>query len=151
MNKKSFALLRIAFGFIWLIDAWFKWQPAFLNNFASYLMEGAQGQPMLIQSWVDSWMQFIAIDPFVFAVIIALAETAIAIGLIFGLFTRVAIIGGTLLAFTIWATAEGFGGPYGAGSTDMGAGIIYVFVFVALWIGQSWRHLSVDSRISRRG
>jgi len=83
MNKKSFALLRISFGFIWLIDAWFKWQPAFLNNFTSYLMEGAQGQPMLIQTWVDSWMQFIAIDPYVFAIVIALAETAIAIGLIF--------------------------------------------------------------------
>jgi nitrite reductase (NO-forming) len=34
----------------------------------------------------------------------------------------------------IWATAEGFGGPYQSGSTDIGAAIIYSFVFVALLI-----------------
>ena len=27
---------------------------------------------------------------------------------------------------------EGFGGPYGPGSTDIGTGIIYSFVFLAL-------------------
>jgi hypothetical protein len=34
-------LLRITFGLMWAIDAWFKWQPDFLNNFTSYLT-GAQ-------------------------------------------------------------------------------------------------------------
>ena len=32
----------------------------------------------------------------------------------------------------IWAFAEGFGGPYGSGSADIGAAIIYAVVFMAL-------------------
>jgi len=150
MNKKSFAILRIAFGFVWLIDAWFKWQPAFLNNFTSYLVEGAQGQPAIVQAWIHLWINTVSVDPYLFAVTVALAETAIAIGLIFGLFTRATIIVGSILAFVIWSTAEGFGGPYVTGSTDISASIIYIFVFVALWIGQSWQYLSIDSKLFQR-
>ncbi len=42
----------------------------------------------------------------------------------------------------IWSTAEGFGGPYTAGSTDIGAAIIYVLVFLALWFGHAWEDLT---------
>ncbi|HEY8868391.1 MAG TPA: hypothetical protein VIM30_03270 [Candidatus Limnocylindrales bacterium] len=34
-------LLRITFGVVWAIDAWFKWQPDSINNFTAYLT-GAQ-------------------------------------------------------------------------------------------------------------
>jgi hypothetical protein len=33
---RGIGILRILFGAVWGIDAWFKWQPAFLNNFTSY-------------------------------------------------------------------------------------------------------------------
>jgi nitrite reductase (NO-forming) len=75
---------------------------------------------------------------------VALAETAIAIGLIFGFFTEIAIIGGIAMTLVIWSTAEGFGGPYAAGSTDIGAAIIYALLFVALWLGRCWRYYSLD-------
>ncbi|MGH8213641.1 MAG: multicopper oxidase domain-containing protein, partial [Rhodanobacteraceae bacterium] len=39
---------------------------------------------------------------------------------------------GALFSLLIWSTAEGFGGPYTVGATNMGAGIIYVLVFIAL-------------------
>ncbi len=148
INIKLFAWLRISFGFVWLIDAYFKWQPAFLNNFSSYLVEGVQGQTGFVQSWINLWINNVSIDPYFFAVIIAVVETAIAIGLIFGLFTRTTIVVGGILSFVIWSTAEGFGGPYVSGATDIGAAIIYIFVFVSLWIGQSWEYCSIDSRFS---
>src|SRR5207245_6909546 len=39
-----------------------------------------------------------------------------------------------ILSLLIWAIPEGFGGPYGPGSTDIGTGIVYSFVFLSLII-----------------
>lgn len=150
MEDRSFAVLRIIFGAVWLIDASFKWNPAFLNNFTDYLTSGAQGQPALVQAWIDLWVKSVSVDPHLFAVIVAISETAIAIGLLFGFFTEIAIAGGMAMALVIWSTAEGFGGPYAAGSTDIGTAIIYVLVFVALWLGRSWRYYSVDRYLKPR-
>jgi thiosulfate dehydrogenase [quinone] large subunit len=145
LEDKSFAVLRIIFGGVWLVDASFKWNPAFLNNFTDYLTQGAQGQGALVQAWINLWVNTVSVDPHFFGIIVAIAETAIALGLLFGLFTRVAIVGGIAMAFVIWSTAEGFGGPYVAGSTDIGTAIIYILVFVALWLGKCWRYYSLDS------
>lgn len=138
------------FGIIWLIDAAFKWSPTFINNLTDYLTEGAQGQPALVQAWVHLWVQGVSVDPHFFAIVVALAETAIAIGLLFGLFTKVAIVGGIAMTLVIWSTAEGFGGPYAAGSTDVGAAIIYALLFVALFLGKCWQYYSIDKILSNR-
>ncbi len=143
-STKKFALLRIIFGMVWAVDAFFKWQPDFFTNFVGYLSEGANGQPLLVQKWIHLWTVIIGINPHLFAVFVALAETAIAISLIFGIFTRLGCYGGILLSFVIWSTAEGFGGPYTAGSTDIGSAVIYILVFAALIIGQSWKSWSID-------
>lgn len=147
---KSFAVLRIVFGLVWAVDATLKWSPAFIDNFVKYLTEGAQGQPEAIQIWINFWVHTVSVNPYLFAILVALAETAIAIGLIFGLFTRIAMIGGIALSLVIWSTAEGLGGPYVSGSTDVGTAIIYAMVFVALWIGSSWRYYSIDNLIRKR-
>jgi nitrite reductase (NO-forming) len=133
-NPLAIAFMRIAFGLVWAIDAYFKWQPAFANNFVSYLQETYSGQPALIQSWLNIWINLVNIDPHLFARIVALSETGIALGLIFGLLSNLAYAGGTLLALVIWSVPEGFGGPYTPGATDIGAGIIYVFGFLGLFL-----------------
>ena len=148
-EDKSFAVLRIIFGCVWAIDAYFKWSPAFINNFTSYLTDMAQGQPVFVQAWINLWVHIVGVDPHFFAIIVALGETAIAIGLIFGLFSKIAHLGGMAMSLVIWSTAEGFGGPYLAGSTDIGAAIIYFIVHVALWLGKSWRYYSIDSVLYR--
>lgn len=149
-QTKSFAVLRIVFGFVWLADALLKWTPSFINNFTNYLADGAKGQPEAIHAWINFWIHTVSVNPHLFAIVVALAETAIAIGLIFGLFTKVAMSGGIVLALVIWTTAEGLGGPYMPGSTDIGTAIIYVLVFVALWLGRSWRECSIDSVTQKR-
>ncbi len=153
MNKaedKSFALLRIVFGIVWLIDASFKWSPAFINNFTDYLTGGAQGQPALVQAWIDLWVKGVSVDPHFFAIIVAISETALALSLLFGLFTELGILGGIALTFVIWSTAEGFGGPYVPGSTDIGGAIIYILVFIALWLGRCWRFYSLDPYVRKQ-
>ncbi len=149
-EDRLFSLLRIVFGFVWSIDAYFKWNPAFINNFTGYLTSGAQVQPALVQRWINLWVHTVSVDPHFFAVVVALSETAIAIGLLFGFFTKFAMGGGIAMTLVIWSTAEGFGGPYIAGSTDIGAAIIYALLFLALWAGKSWRCLSIDAWMKRR-
>jgi thiosulfate dehydrogenase (quinone) large subunit len=34
----------------------------------------------------------------------------------------------------VWAVGEGFGGPYVAGSTDVGTGIVYVMLSITLLV-----------------
>lgn len=149
-QKRQFALVRIAFGFVWAIDAYFKWLPAFISNFTDYVSEGFEGQSGVVQAWINLWINIVGVNPEIFTYIVAVAETAIAIGLIFGLFTRTALVGGGLLSLAIWSTAEGFGGPYVAGSTDIGAAIIYALVFVALTIGRCWEDLSIDAAMKKK-
>jgi hypothetical protein len=44
----------------------------------------------------------------------------------------------------IWTTAEGFGGPYQAGSTDIGAAIIDPLVFAGLFLSSAGLYYGVD-------
>ncbi len=144
-EQKKFAWLRIAFGVVWGIDAYFKWQPDFFENFTSYLSGSLEGQPLLTKSWINLWIHMVGVDPHFFALLVAIAETAIALALIFGVASRITTWGGIAMSLVIWSTAEGFGGPYTAGSTDIGAAVMYVFVFLALWFGHAWE----DMRLKR--
>ena len=143
-HSLAIAFTRIAFGLVWAIDAYFKWQPTFANNFVSYLQETYGGQPANIQSWLNVWIKLVSINPHLFARIVALGETGIALGLIFGIFSNLAYAGGILLSLIIWSVPEGFGGPYSAGATDIGAGIIYVFGFLGLFLLSAGQYYGLD-------
>ncbi len=59
----------------------------------------------------------VGVNARVFAYLVAIGATAVALGLILGVFSNLTSVRGALLALVIWSTAEGFGGPYGVGST----------------------------------
>jgi thiosulfate dehydrogenase [quinone] large subunit len=143
-RAKGIGILRIVFGIAWAIDAWFKWQPDFINNFASYLTGSLDGQPIWIRSWINFWINIVKVDPHIFAHLVAIGEAAVAIGLLFGLLSNLTNIVGILLSVVIWTTAEGFGGPYTAGSTDIGAAIIYILVFAGLFLAMAGLSYGVD-------
>lgn len=147
-QRKGFAALRITFGLIWLVDAWFKWQPDFINNFDTYLTGSLEGQPGWVQGWIYFWIKIINVDPHVFGHLVAIGETALALALIFGVFSNLAYVGGTLLSVAIWTTAEGFGGPYTPGSTDIGAAIIYVLVFAGLFLSRAGLTYGFDRQLT---
>lgn len=145
---KGFGVLRIVFGIVWGVDAWFKWQPGFVNNFVTYLNGAQDGQPWPIHHWIVVWINTVGIDPTFFAYATAVGETAIAIALILGAFTNLTAVVGIVLSTVIWSTAEGFGGPYTAGSTDIGAAIIYVLVFAGLSLGSAGLYYGVDRKLT---
>ncbi|HUY59567.1 MAG TPA: DoxX family protein [Solirubrobacteraceae bacterium] len=131
-NCRAKDLFRIAFGAIWVIDAAFKWQPAFQTGFADTLKRAAQGQPGWLHGWFQFWINLVTPNASFFAYSTAVIETMVAVALIVGFARKLTYIGAALFSVMIWATAEGFGGPYTAGSTDIGAAVIYAVVFMGL-------------------
>ena len=70
--------------------------------------------------------------PTLFAVLTALAETAICLSLLLGVAQRAGFEFGAAFSVLIWAAGEGSGRPYGSGSTDIGCAIMYTVLFAAL-------------------
>ena len=64
-------VLRITFGVIWAIDAYFKWLPAFHDNFDDYLAKGADGQPPVVQAWVNFWITTVGVNAHLFGYLVA--------------------------------------------------------------------------------
>jgi thiosulfate dehydrogenase (quinone) large subunit len=127
MNAKKFAYLRIAFGFVWAVDAFLKWEPAFRDHLVVPIFH---------------------FNPYVFGIFLALVETSLALALIFGFLTRQAIILGGTWSLLIWIGVERFGYFWVPGASDLGTSAGYLLVFVALWIGQSWEELSLDKKLT---
>ena len=150
LNRASFrwakfvGVLRIAFGLVWAIDAWYKWQPSFLNNIPQYFSHHLSGQMPPAQAWIRLWMTIVNVNPHAFGYLAALSETAIALALIFGLFCNLTYIAGGIFSLIIWSTTEGFGGPYHPGATDIGTSIMYTFIFVSLFLSAASHYYSVD-------
>lgn len=67
-----------------------------------------------------------------FAYLVAVAETLLAVALIAGLARKLAYLSAIAFSVLIWATAEGFGGPYTSGASDIGTAVIYAVVFAGL-------------------
>lgn len=126
------AVLRIAFGLVWAIDATLKWLPGFRASFGSMLDAAAVGQPGWLRPWFSLWTGLPHPAATALAYATAVTETAIAVAVLAGVarFLTYVLAGGYSLL--VWATAEGFGGPYRAGATDIGTAVIYAFVFLGL-------------------
>lgn len=139
-DQRLWNTARIAFGLLWLFDAVLKWLPAFLLHFTSQITSVIPGQP----HWVAAWLTFVAdvvhaIGPIPVAIFVALAETAIAIGLLSGRWLRTVIAFGIAYSLLVWGTAEAFGGPYSTAGTGvrgnvLGNVLIYMIPFLFLWV-----------------
>ena len=139
------AFWRIGFGLIWLVDAWFKWQPAFVNGFVSYLTGGiSPAQPAWVNAWIHFWIRVVRVDPRLFAHLVAVGETLIGLALVLGLGMRLVAVFGSTLSLIIWSTGEAFGGPYTTGATDVGAAIMYVGGFALLALVQAGYAYGLD-------
>ena len=119
---------------MWAIDAGLKWLPGFRSNFAATLNTAAQGQPSWLRPWFELWTGMSHSEATLLAYGAAVTETAIAIAVLAGFARKTVYLGGAVYSVVIWAAAEGFGGPYQAGATDIGTAIIYTFVFLGLLI-----------------
>jgi nitrite reductase (NO-forming) len=123
--------LRTAFGVLMSVDAYLKWQPGFASHYVGYLQNAANAQPHWLQPWFHMWLRLVTIHPEFFISATRWIETAIAIGLLLGFARRITYFAGALFCLLIWSTAEGFGGPYTSGATNVGPALVYVLVFMA--------------------
>jgi nitrite reductase (NO-forming) len=103
--------VRAALGSVIAIDAYLKWQPGFSVHYVGYLQNASNGQPPWLAPWFRLWLQLVTPHAGFFIIATRLIETAIAIGLLFGLARRLTYIAGALFSLLIWSTAEGFGAP----------------------------------------
>jgi nitrite reductase (NO-forming) len=146
-------LLRLAFGVVWLVDAYLKWQPAFINSYASNVADGAKGQPGWLRPWFRFWRHLVNVDPHLLAYATAVVETLIALGLILGFARRSVYAGGIVWSLAIWTIPEGFGGSFVAGASDVGTAIMYALVFGVLYTLESLPTLtgawSLDHKVER--
>ena len=144
------AILRIAFGVIWAVDASLKWQPAFQANFQQMLSDVAKGQPGFLGWWFTLWQFVVSGRAPVLGILTASTETYLAVALLTGFARKITYSVGILYAFFVWSVAEGFGGPYRPGTTtDVGAAIVYSLFFGALLLVDAGRY-SVDRWIEKR-
>ena len=133
---------RILFGLLWAFDAFWKWQPYFLDNAVTYLQQALPGEP----AWIAAYISFVIavinlVGPVLFGYVAAIMESVIAFFLLIGRGLRWIIPVGIAYSFGVWTTAEGWGAPYLSGSTAnkgdvLGTTNIYIiaFLFLAAWV-----------------
>jgi hypothetical protein len=131
---RRFLAARLLFAAVWAVDAGLKWLPGFRQSILAMVTDAGAEQPSVLHPWFTFWTHAIGQAPTTFAVLIALSETAVFVSLAFGVLQRVGFVGGAILGLLIWGVGEGFGGPYGSGSTDIGCAVMYTVLFVSLII-----------------
>ncbi len=129
---KSF--IRIILGIVWLIDGCLKFSPGLVDSFPDLVRSAGDGQPTWLQPWFNFWSSVTTGNAALFVYTTGVLEVALGVALVLGFMRKIAYLGGIVFSLFIWAIPEGFGGPYGPGSTDIGTGIIYSFVFLSLVI-----------------
>jgi len=129
---KSF--IRIFLGIVWLIDGYLKFSPGLVDSFPDLVRSAGDGQPTWLRPWFNFWSSVTTGNAALFVYTTGVLEVALGVALVLGFMRKIAYLGGIVFSLFIWAIPEGFGGPYGPGSTDIGTGIIYSFVFLSLVI-----------------
>jgi uncharacterized membrane protein YphA (DoxX/SURF4 family) len=145
--------MRVMFGVLWGIDGALKFQPGLPDAMVDMIKGAAQGQPGWLSPWFQFWSQTVSANPAFYVVSTGVVELALACALILGVLRKVAYGAGFLLSLVIWSVPEGFGGPYGPGSTDIGTGIAYAFIFLFLMIANAAfgpTTLSIDYLIEKK-
>ncbi len=127
---KSF--IRIILGIVWLIDGYLKFSPGLIDSFPALIK--SEGQPSWLQPWFNFWSSVTSANAAPFVYSIGTLEVALGVALVLGFMRKIAYFSGMILSLLIWAIPEGFGGPYGPASTDIGTGVIYSFLFLSLVI-----------------
>lgn len=146
-------LSRLLFGALWAFEAYWKWQPYFIHHFLGYLTPAAHGQPVWIAAYIHAIAALVSVvGPTLFGILCAGVETLIAVSLLTGRALTYGLGLGALWSLGIWTTAEGWGGPYGAGvgSSAMtgdlfGNAINYAYVFLLLGAAYRIRWIMVGA------
>lgn len=123
---------RVTFGVIWAVDAYLAWRPEFAAHYFGYLQNASNGQPSWLKWWFAMWLAVVAAATPLFVWLTRLVETLLAVALLSGFARKTTYRVGALFSLLVWATGEGFSGPYVLGAANLGPALVYVLVFGAL-------------------
>src|SRR5215469_11311937 len=152
-SLSAVTLFRIAFGIVWLVDGVIKFLWLQSSDVIKLVQNASQGQPAWLHPWYNFWKTSLTSTPTVFLHGIGLIELSLGCALVLGFLRKSAYLCGIMLSLMIWSIVEGFGGPYGPGSTDVGTAIMYAFIFFAIIIierSSNYNRYSLDVLIERK-
>ena len=147
------AAVRGLFGLIWMIDGAMKFLFLTPADVAALVKQAAQGQPAWLLPWFNFWNGVVAANPSLFLYGTGVLEITIGVCLVAGFLRKTVYLGSIGLALMIWSVVEGFGGPYGPGSTDIGSAVLYAVLGCALVVIEAVagpNPLSLDAWVERR-
>ncbi|MHB8252382.1 MAG: hypothetical protein ACYDEV_01460 [Acidiferrobacter sp.] len=140
VETREIEIVRILFGLLWAFDAFWKWQPAFLEHSLAYMRASQVGQPAWIVNYIGLFLHvFGAVGSLPFGIFAAAAETVLAVSLLLKRGEKWFLPIGFFYSFAVWTTAEGWGGPYSLGSTGnrgdmLGTANMYMIVYLYLMV-----------------
>lgn len=139
LEDKSLRLLRVSFGYLWILDAFLQMQPGMNEYFASMILA-----PNITSGGITGQLAAYAFSlwnmhPVTFDVVSSLIQLYIGAflltsskGRLFYWTQIVAILWGT----AIWVFGEGFGGAFSPGATILtgfpGSALVYVFASIIM-------------------
>jgi len=154
-SLNALTVFRILFGIVWIINGAMKF--VFFHPYniviVNMIKTVSQGQPAWLQGWFNFWVSTVSSSPVAFLYMAGAIELALGLALIAGFLRKIVYVAGILDGLLIWSIFEGFGGPYGVGSTDVGTAIPYIFVFILLIIAETtanYSKYSLDAVIERK-
>jgi uncharacterized membrane protein YphA (DoxX/SURF4 family) len=144
-RQHSFALVRILFGLIWLLNTWFQANGAYINHlFLKSFNAGVNGQPDWLAHWTQAVINGIEIiGASRVAAAAVVLDALLALSLLTGIWLRFFVWVGIAYNLFMWSTVGGMGGPYTQGATDPGTAIVYALAFVFVLLTRSSVRLSV--------
>jgi thiosulfate dehydrogenase [quinone] large subunit len=142
------ALARIFFGLLWAADASFKWRPGFIHGqTVTRDLDPAAVTTPVIHQWIQLWHDVSAPDPAALAIVIAVTETLIALGMVFGVFSNLVFVGSAVYSFGVWTAPEHLHLPWMSGNTDLGPSGAYMLASLVLLCAAAGATWSVDAVI----
>jgi thiosulfate dehydrogenase (quinone) large subunit len=140
---KGIALLRCAFGGLWGYIAWQSCQPAFQIQIATSSHQ--QGN-----AWGSFWLHLLSAQPVLSSYLLAVCESAVALGLIMGIFTNMIYLGGSLLSIFLWSTLGEWSIAPGMGNGTSGSTLLLLMIFLGLFLSNAGFYYGLDRYIATR-
>lgn len=146
-------VIRVLFGFAWLLAGIYKFQPGMSDTFISVVNDSIGMSPPILVPWASLWAGQVAANPGFYVSMIGILELSIGLAVIFGFMRKIAYVGGALLMIVIWSVGEGYGGVFMPGATDIGGAVMYAYISALFLLMQAefgTSRYSLDYYIEKR-
>ncbi len=142
----AFAVMRIVFGVIWVINTILEANAPYINGFLASIVKRIKGQPDFIRTYLHGVIHVMnLLGPQHVAVGTVVVNALLAASLLTGVALRPMAWLGVVYTLMLWSTVGGFGGPYVPGATDPGTAIVYALIFLAILSVPAGQRLTVGS------